>query len=124
MFDKKEYHKQYYQQNKERYKTYKEHLDPEYYKIRYRKAKDRLFDILGGKVCIKCGINDERCLQFDHINGGGQKELKENSATNLLFKYLKDPEIKNKLQVLCANCNWIKRYENGENRIKAHSFRH
>ena len=69
---------------------------------------------MGGK-CIKCGFDDYRALQIDHINGRGCRERKE-SGYSSNYQVLKD--ILNgkteKYQLLCANCNWIKRWENNE----------
>jgi hypothetical protein len=75
-----------------------------------------------GKKCIKCGFNDSRALQIDHINGGGTKELRSIGSKAIYRRILKMSinEMNNKYQLLCANCNWIKRYENDENRkVKA-----
>jgi len=73
-------------------------------------------DILGGKFCVKCNNNDIRVLQFDHIYGGGRKErIKYKSNYQLITFYFHNPkEAKRKLQVLCANCNQIKKIENQE----------
>jgi len=75
---------------------------------------------LGGK-CAKCGFDDYRALQIDHINGDGYKERKSKGVgqkyignCNTVKKVCKG-ELKN-YQLLCANCNWIKRYENNEHR--------
>jgi len=78
-----------------------------------------LMNILGGPICVICGITDIRCLQFDHINGDGYKErheknIKGNTTVRYYLKH-KEEAIQ-KLQVLCANCNWIKRHENKESR--------
>jgi len=65
-----------------------------------------------------CGERDLRCLQLDHINGGGNRESK--TAFNLNRKnmyryYLRNPkELYEKFQLLCANCNWKKRYDKHE----------
>lgn len=67
---------------------------------------------LGGK-CVRCGLNDMRVLQIDHINGGGTKENKRIHARGISMKVMEEPE---KYQVLCSNCNWIKRWERGENK--------
>lgn len=72
-------------------------------------------EILGGK-CVICGFNDYRALQIDHINGGGSKERKErlykgNFHQNVINSFINK---ENKYQLLCANCNWIKRYVNKE----------
>lgn len=77
--------------------------------------KKELFDLLGNK-CIHCGFNDIRALQIDHINGGGVKELRSTGNRcvyyNRVLKSVQDGD--NKYQLLCANCNWIKRHENNE----------
>ena len=105
--DKKLHNKQYLRlyQNRPKFKKYTH----EYHYNKYRSIKDKLFDLLGIQ-CSVCGFSDIRALQFDHINGGGDKTGRS------YYKYISDPDIKLKLQVLCANCNWIKRHENKEHR--------
>lgn len=57
------------------------------------------------------GCTDRRCLNVDHINGDGAVERK--FAQSTLYKLvLNDTE--NRYQLLCCNCNWIKRHERGE----------
>jgi len=77
-----------------------------------RRQKDRitLFDTLGRK-CIFCGYSDIRALQFDHINGGGRRESLRHGNGQLMIRYYSrhPEEAREKLQVLCANCNWIKK---------------
>ena len=58
------------------------------------------------------GCTDIRCLQIDHVNGGGVREAKALSYTVRLRRYLND--ISGAYQLLCANCNWIKRSMNNE----------
>lgn len=79
---------------------------------RRQKYRRELLKLLGNK-CIKCGFSDSRALQFDHINDDGHADRKLlKSADGILCYYYKNPEIaKQKLQILCANCNWIKRFE-------------
>lgn len=68
-----------------------------------------------GSVCVKCGFSDIRALQIDHINGGGSKERKNNSNSgSYYYKILNNKNLFKEYQLLCANCNWIKRYENKE----------
>lgn len=65
-----------------------------------------------GKKCGKCGFNsDLRILQLDHVNGGGVKEIRERGVRWVRRRALENPE---KYQLLCPNCNWIKRYDNNE----------
>lgn len=81
----------------------------------FDKIRINLFMILGD-VCNNCGFSDKRALQFDHINGGGNKEAKEFKGNSQMLRfYSKKPELaKEKLQVLCANCNWIKKHDRKE----------
>lgn len=70
-------------------------------------------DILGSK-CIKCGFTDKRALQIDHVNGGGTKQHRELGNWRV-YKMIRDvPGFKDEFQILCANCNWIKKSENLE----------
>lgn len=77
----------------------------------YRKRRNTVLRALGGK-CVRCGFDDPRALQIDHVKGGG---------CNAPFReYRKAVKIIGALpgvyQLLCANCNWIKRAERNENR--------
>lgn len=57
-----------------------------------------------------------RALQFDHINGGGIKDKERfHTSQSRIRYYLNHPDHpRAKLQVFCANCNWIKRAEKRE----------
>lgn len=63
---------------------------------------------------------DVRCLQIDHIYGGGKtKKRGIKFSQDLGSSYYKEILAQLKAgskdyQLLCANCNWIKRYENNE----------
>jgi hypothetical protein len=66
-----------------------------------------------GNQCVRCGFTDWRTLQIDHVNGGGRRDRERWSNTH---EYLNavlaaPPGI---YQLLCANCNWIKKYERAE----------
>lgn len=81
-----------------------------------RRLKSEIFELLGNKCC-QCGENDFRCLQIDHVHGNGNKERKENNNTPLTLYKLYLSKIKagsNDYQLLCANCNLRKRFENQE----------
>lgn len=69
-----------------------------------------------GARCIKCGFSDRRALQIDHIDGGGSKERKERNSNGAFCKIVLESFLRgeNKYQLLCANCNWIKRFEKRE----------
>jgi hypothetical protein len=67
-----------------------------------------------GNKCCKCGFSDARALQIDHIHGGGT-QMKRRLRLNTPHRYyrylyhLPISDLKKDYQVLCANCNWIKR---------------
>ena|SRR3990167_3589144 len=83
-------------------------------------AKSRIPLILSmGAECKNCRFNDIRALQIDHINGDGASERKEQRGSRLytsMFKLFKEnsKEFAKRYQLLCANCNWIKRHEKNE----------
>jgi len=83
---------------------------------RFIQLRRSVLEKLGGK-CVRCGFDDERALQIDHINGGGAREFEKLGHGEVYYRYLLDlPKIEKTYQLLCANCNWIKRVENGEER--------
>ena len=75
--------------------------------------KKQYFEKLGQHKCEKCGIDDIRVLQFDHIHNDGNKMRKSGSRLEG-SQYRNDMELfKKTFQVLCANCNVLKRFEKG-----------
>ena len=85
-----------------------------------------ILNILGNKCSNpNCPIPPEkmdiRCLQIDHVHGGGRQERKQFSNYDVYKKYiLKQLKAGSKdYQLRCAYCNWLKRLENKElpNRI-------
>ena len=63
-----------------------------------------------------CQVDDDRCLQIDHIRGGGSVDIRLRGGNgSMVVYYLKHlDEAKRNLQVLCSNCNWVKRDRNNE----------
>ena len=80
-----------------------------------RKLRVKIIDMMGGK-CVHCGFDDYRALQIDHVEGDGTKERKIYNNRSLYYKLIiiDLDNNGNKYQLLCANCNWIKRVENNE----------
>jgi hypothetical protein len=100
-----------------RYRLKHPNYQREYVKHKSQLRRLQLFDILKQHVCIKCACSDKRALTFDHINGkGGQTNLKMFGTRSTRYEYyIKHPdEFRREFQVLCANCNIIKKFENGE----------
>jgi hypothetical protein len=79
---------------------------------RYRKLKDAVIEGYGG-CCKKCGFSDRRAIHIDHVNGNGGEERKKTGAAPMLRKIIK-AGFPDTYQLLCANCNMIKMYENQE----------
>ena len=92
----------------------------------FHKAKSewrqKAMNELGGE-CLHCGFNNRIALQFDHIDGGGNKERKI-SRGHRGYSFYRSIALKKRddIQLLCANCNWIKRYSSGEQTRRKSSF--
>ena len=109
----------YYQENRERYRAHgrryydadKERKRAEQ-RERTRQRRATLLELLGGK-CRHCGFSDIRALQVDHRDGNGAKRNRElgigSSSDPAFYRYATSHL--EEFQLLCANCNWIKRYE-------------
>ena len=92
-----------------------------YYKNRvlkdrpYQVSRANVIEKLGGSKCAHCGFADARALQIDHRHGGGSRHKKSFRSSHAYYKsILADPDRMEKYQILCANCNWIKRDTNNE----------
>jgi RNase P subunit RPR2 len=102
----------------EKVKEYSEKLAEDNRKIR-KKLKEEIYHMLGNKCSnpnclVPNGCRDVRCLQIDHINGGGQKSRKQFQANYIKYYTFVLQQLKagsKDYQLLCANCNWIKRVE-------------
>jgi len=137
----KDYYRKYREANRDRIreisnacyhrnkKNHRESLCAWYFKNRERlRSKSKLnnqkrrLEILGmiGLECKACGYSkDWRALQIDHVNSNGTKERKLMSH-GWAYKFWKKALVERPqdYQVLCANCNFIKRYEKDELRRK------
>jgi len=90
-----------------------DNYDPAKRKARYNQFRQEAYAVLGGYKCCRCGFDDPRALQIDHINGEGYKLRKIGTEVGETL-YRKVVKLKGEgFQVLCANCNWIKKSEEG-----------
>jgi len=82
-----------------------------------RRVRLLLFSLLGNK-CVWCGESDWRRLQIDHVNGNGNKDRQNHKGTPY-YNYVIDKVLNGSkdYQLLCANCNWKKKYDRGEVRV-------
>lgn len=83
-------------------------------------TRNEILDFLGRR-CAKCGFDQNvLALQIDHINGDGyvERAAVHGDGQRYYNNILKNLKIDgcDKYQILCANCNIIKKYENNENK--------
>jgi len=81
------------------------------------RLREELMEILGGCMCSFCGYSqDVRALQIDHKYSVGNIDKLKFSSNIAMYRYYREHSniAKAKLQVLCANCNMIKRHTNKE----------
>lgn len=122
----KKYSKEYYDKvaderrelwNERSKKKYLQHRGSRlaWHKKDHKDRRIKFLNLVGGGKCKACGFSDWRALQIDHINGGGNQERREHGGQMTRKKQAElvanNPSA---YQVLCANCNFIKRYENQE----------
>jgi hypothetical protein len=103
--ERKLYKRDYYLRHPEVYQKGKKHAQEAL------KAKRAEILALLGNRCVRCGFSDPRALQIDHIHGKGREERYNGGwtyYTNLLAKIKAGSK---DYQILCSNCNWIKRSE-------------
>ena len=111
----KEYRKRNAEKIREQKRRYnREHKQQATTQVRSWRAelRTRVLEYLGGK-CVRCGFDDPRTLQIDHINGGGHKDYRQHPSQYAFYKGIIERK-RTDVQILCANCNWIKRSENKE----------
>ena len=128
MYNKKEYQKKWDAEHKEykkikarewksknkeylkayKKKYYKEHKESEkeYSRKRNKQRRNKLLDIIsnGNPVCVRCGCNDTRLLEINHINGGGTKEVRGKVVT-FWNNIIKGTRATDDLELLCKVCN-------------------
>ena len=87
-----------------------------------RNVREKIFLVLGNR-CARCGYDDPRAFQIDHVHGDGAIERrrahvrKRNAAYfRRVLRSVKAGE--GRYQLLCANCNWIKAYTEDVHRPK------
>lgn len=79
-------------------------------KINWNNIKINIYNLLGNK-CNCCGEKEINFLQIDHINNDGFKERHINKHIVQYFEHIKNN--RSNFQLLCANCNWGKKMNNG-----------
>lgn len=72
--------------------------------------RSKAIEYLGG-ICAKCGFFDTRALQIDHVKGRNGIPRSNNPS---FYQDILRNKVGDKYQLLCANCNQIKKVENNE----------
>ena len=86
------------------------------------KVRKEILELLGKKCSnpdclVPNGCSDVRCLQIDHVNSNGSQEIKEFGDNGYMYlrHILQNIRMGSRdYQLLCANCNVIKRIEKKE----------
>ena len=116
------YQREYYKKNREKIlagQTKNRGKAENRYQLRarrYHRFKIQALKMYGGEEpkCAWCGENRYECLQIDHINDDGYKDRRIAKSSigggeNFFRWLIKQPHQPDKYQVLCANCNVVKR---------------
>lgn len=77
--------------------------------------KDQVFTAYGGWICNCCGEQERAFLTIDHMLNDGYKLRKEkvHGHSTRFYRWLKNNGYPKDFQVLCMNCNFGKRMNNG-----------
>lgn len=76
----------------------------------YDTVKEKLFVILGGKICDSCGFRDSRALGFTYKGDPDTfNQIKRGGFAASWGKYISNPDLARKeIQITCLNCNAIR----------------
>jgi len=85
----------------------------EYSKIYYKELRLKVLQKYSAEkpYCSCCSENTYEFLTLDHINGGGKKERNKRPGAGLWLDILRAPYDPTKYQVLCYNCNCVKKFD-------------
>lgn len=71
--------------------------------------RNKLFESYG-HVCAMCGFDDKRALTLDHKLNNGNEERRVYGETGV-YRRARDNFLPDEYQILCMNCQFIKRIE-------------
>lgn len=109
------YSHEYYLKNKEKIieanKRYRDKNET-WHKTYRRELRKKTLDAYGGK-CVCCGEHRWQFLTIDHPKGDGQKDREPHRRiVGQFYGWLrKQGYPQGYYQVLCMNCNWVRRYD-------------
>lgn len=82
------------------------------YNNRKLKAMQRVSE---NAVCERCGCDELDFLEFNHRNGGGCKEHRENKNTPIMDRILTNKRDTDDLEIVCRVCNALDYLERKNN---------
>lgn len=92
------------------------------YNNRARELRIRVLKHLSGDPpkCEWCPVTDPRVLCIDHLHNNGHAERQRMANSTIYRKILKMPlaQAREQYQVLCRNCNWLRRMNQWERERK------
>lgn len=101
----KQYSRKYRDENYEKNKA----IRLESAKRLHYQYRGQLIDEMGAK-CVQCGYDKKPALQFDHVHGDGARDPKSRSPFSRgVYQHMRASWLAGRIQLLCANCNWVKR---------------
>lgn len=107
----KKYCKKYPEKAKQRLERMKKY-DQEYKRERGLQSRIRVKNVVfnlisnNNPICANCGCDDKRFLEINHIQGGGNKELKNGKNANVfMWNIYKGRRKTGDLNLLCRVCN-------------------
>jgi CxxC-x17-CxxC domain-containing protein len=76
----------------------------------FETIKEKLYEILGGKICSNCGFKDERALGISPISENVTSDNSGRGGDAASWgKYISAPDLaREELKVFCLNCNQIR----------------
>lgn len=82
---------------------------------RRQEVRDKVYKAYGGYRCVCCGETEPKFLSIDHINNDGAEHKRTHRlrTSEQVYRWLARNRFPNGFQVLCMNCQWGKRNNNG-----------
>lgn len=71
----------------------------------YNNRKRKAMEQCGGAICVRCGCDELDFLEFNHINGDGCKDWRENNGTPMMDRILTSKRETDDIEILCRLCN-------------------
>ena len=82
---------------------------------RRKQVRHRVYMAYGGYRCACCGETEPKFLSIDHINNDGaeHKRMHRLHTGEQMYRWLIRNKFPKGFQILCMNCNWGKRGNDG-----------